>query len=131
MRMKLTLQGLELAGGQRLVQCKFLVPSPLKILVCMRGCQNNHEVPGYLGKNVKTRNQCVQRALFELLSRNIPRRHQNPMEAHVGDDVKGDAKNIARYATKPNRFGDRIAVNYRENGRRQPRRAPEKSAFDK
>src|ERR1700732_4617288 len=98
MRMKLTLQGLELAGGKRLLQFKFLVPRPLKVLVCMRGRQNNDVVPDYLGKNVKTRNQCVQRALFEPLSRNIPRRHQNPMEAHVGDDVKGDAKNIARYA---------------------------------
>src|ERR1700719_2117062 len=131
MRMKLTLQGLQLARGQRLLQLKFLVPRPLKILVSMRSCQNNDVVPNDLGKNVNTSNQCVQRALFELLSRNIPRRHQNPMEAHVGDDVKDDAKNIARYATKPNRFGDRIAVNYRENGRRQPRRAPEKSAFDK
>src|ERR1700688_928832 len=131
MRMKLTLQGLELAGGKRLLQLKFLVPRPLKVLVCMRGCQNNDEVPDYLGKSVKTRKQCVQRALFELLSRNIPRRHYNPTEAHAGDDVNGDAKNIPSYATNPNRFGDRIAVNYRENGRRQQRRAEEKYAFDK
>src|ERR1700686_3304505 len=123
MRMKLTLQRLEFARGQRLLQLKFLVPSPLKILVCMRGCQNNNEVPDYLGKSVKTRKQCVQRALFELLSRNIPRRHYNPTQAHAGDDVKGDAKYIPSYATSPNRFGDRIAVNYRENGRRQQRRA--------
>src|ERR1700751_3847051 len=129
MRMKLTLQGLELARGQRLLQFKFLVPRPLKILVSMRSCQNNDVVPNDLGKNVKTRNQCVQRALVELLSRNIPRRHQNPMEAHVGDDVKGDAKNIARYATKPNRFGDRIAANYCEKGRRQERRGDKKYAF--
>src|ERR1700719_1659518 len=123
MRMKLTLQRLEFAGGQRLLQLKFLVPSPLKILVCMRGCQNNDEVPDYLGKSVKARKQRVQRALFKLLSRNIPRRHYNPTEPDAGDDVKGDAKNIPSYATNPNRFGDRIAVNCRENGRRQQRRA--------
>src|ERR1700719_4815156 len=123
MWMKLTLQRLEFAGGQRLLQLKFLVPGPLKILVCMRGCQNNDEVPDYLGKSVKTRKQCVQRALFELLSRNIPRRHYYPTEAHAGDDVNGDAKNIPSYATNPNRFRDRISADYRENGRRQQCRA--------
>jgi hypothetical protein len=40
----------------------------------MRGRQNNDVVPDYLGKNVKTCNQSVQRALFEPLSRRIPRR---------------------------------------------------------
>ncbi len=75
MRMKLTLQGLELASGKRLLQFKLLVPGPLKVLVGMRSRQHNNVVPGYLGKNVKTCNQGVQRALFELLSRNIPGRH--------------------------------------------------------
>src|SRR5579862_599644 len=122
MRMKLTLQSLEFAGGKRLLQLKFLIPRPLKVLVCMRGRQKNDVVPDGLGKNVKTRKKRVQRALIELLSRNIPRRHQNPTEAHAGDEVKDDAKNIASYPTKPNRFSDWIAVNYRENGRRQQRR---------
>src|ERR1700676_359058 len=111
MRMKLTLQGLELAGGKRLLQFKFLVPRPLKVLVGMRGCQNNDEVPDDLGKKVKTLKPCVPRALIKPLSRNIPRRHQNPMEGHAGDDVKRGDKNIPGDPTEPNRFGDRIAVN--------------------
>src|SRR5438094_385841 len=108
MRMKLTLQGLKLAGGKRLLQFQFLVPRPLKVLVGVRGRQDNDVVPGYLGKNVKTLNQSVQRAFVEFLSRNIPRRHQNPMKTHTGGNVKGGAKNIPGYATKPDGFGDRI-----------------------
>src|SRR5258708_36977829 len=110
MRMKLTLQGLELAHGQRLLQLKFLVPSPLKILVCMRGCQNNHEVPDYHGKNVKTGKQCGQRAMFELLSRKIPRRHQTPPEAQAAHEAKGDDKNIPHNADNRNPFGYQIQV---------------------
>ena len=43
------------------------------------------------------------------------------MKTHTDGDVKGDTKNISGYATNPDRFGDRIAVNYREKRRRRER----------
>src|SRR5690348_12271057 len=119
MRVKLALQRLQLARSKRLLQFKFLVLRPLEILVRMRGSQNDDVVPDHYRKRVKTRNQSVQRAWFEPLGRNIPGWRQNPSEDRAGDDVKSAAKNIPSYATKANRFGDRIAVNYREKGRRQ------------